>query len=137
MSTYAFRTYRPEENYVNVGVGLGRQFVDGDQFTVTTTWPLRQAWTVTPEATLMRQGEATITDPFPDVSGKPGFLSGTVATTGRLGLGLRGQEGHLRVQGSLGVHRTWNADHVVGRTANTVVAQLEATLRIGRRGALR
>ena len=50
---------------------------------------------------------------------------------------LRGQEGHLRVQGSLGVHRTWNADHLVGRTANTVVGQVVATLRIGRRGALR
>ena len=58
VSTYAFRTTRPEEDYVNVGVGLGRQFVDGDQLTVTTTWPLRHAWTVTPEATLLRQGVA-------------------------------------------------------------------------------
>ena len=137
VSTYAFRTQTPAEYYLNVGVGLGRQFVDGDQLTVTTSWPLRRAWTVTPEATLLRQGAAAITDEQPAITGKVGFLSGTVATTGRLGLGLRGQEGHLRVLGSLGVHRTWNADHVVGRTATTVVAQLEATLRIGRRGALR
>ncbi len=137
VSTYAFRTTKPEEDYLNVGVGLGRQFVDGDQLTVTTSWPFRHAWTFTPEATLLRQGEATITSAYPDITGKAGFLSGTVATTGRLGLGVRGQEGHVRVVGSLGVNRTWNADHVVGRQATTVVAQLEATLRIGRRGALR
>ena len=82
----------------------------------------------------MRQGEATITSPYPDITGKVSFLSGTVATTERLGIGLRGQEGHLRLLGSLGVNRTWNADHMVGRRATTVVAQLEATLRLGRRG---
>lgn len=138
VSSYAFRTTRSAENYVNAGVGLGRQFVDGDQVTVTTSWPWRTAWILTPEVTVLRQGEATITDPFPsDLTGKDGFLSGTVATTGRLAVGLRGQEGHLRVQGSLGVHRTWNADNVVGRTANMVVGRVVATLRIGRRGALR
>lgn len=137
VSTYAFRTTRPEEDYVDVGVGLGRQFVDGDQVTVTTSWPLRTAWIVTPELTLVWQGEAAITDAYPDITGRDGFLSGTVATTGRLAVGLRGQEGHLRVQGSLGVHRTWNADNVVGRTANTVVGRVVATLRIGRRGALK
>jgi hypothetical protein len=137
VSTYALRTFRPEENYVNVGVGLGRHFVDGDQVTVTTSWPVHTAWIVTPELTLMRQGEAAITDSFPDITGKDGFLSGTVATTGRLGLGLRGQQGHLRVQGTLGLHHTWNADHVEGRTASEVVAQVVATLRIGKRGALR
>lgn len=138
VSTYAFRTTRSAENYVNAGVGLGRQFVDGDQVTFTTSWPLRTAWIVTPELTVLRQGEATITDPFPsDLTGKDGFLSGTVATTGRLAVGLRGQEGPLRVQGSLGLHYTRNADHVVGRAATMVVAQVGATLRIGRWGALR
>ncbi len=116
VSTYAFRTFRPEEDYVNVGVGLGRQFVDGDQFTVTTSWPLRHAWTVTPEATLMRQGEATITDPFPDIWGKTRFPEWHSGHHRSAGARARGQEGHLRVLGSLGVNRTWNADHVVGRT---------------------
>jgi hypothetical protein len=41
------------------------------------------------------------------------------------------------VQGSLGVNQNWNADHVEGNTATTVVGQIMATLRIGKRGALR
>jgi hypothetical protein len=138
VSTYAFRTFRPEQNYVNVGVGLGRQFVDGDQVTVTASWPVRTGWIVTPELTVLRQGQATITDPFPaSLAGLDGFLSGVLAKTGRLGLGVRGQEGHVRVQGSLGVNRTWNAGHVEGNTDTRVVGQVTATLRIGKRGALR
>ena len=138
VSTYALRTFLPEEDYVNVGVGLGRQFVDGDQLTFTTSWPVRTGWLVTPELTFLRQGAAEITDSFPpDLSGLDGFLSGVVATTGRLAVGVRGQQGHLRVQGSLGVNQTWNADHIEGNTATTVVATVWATLRIGKRGAIR
>ncbi len=65
VSTYALRTYLPEQDYINIGVGLGRQFVDGDQLTFTTTWPVRTGWVVTPELTFLRQGEAEITDSFP------------------------------------------------------------------------
>ena len=137
VSTYAFRTYRPEEDYINVGVGLGRQFVDGDQLTLTTTWPVRENWLVTPELTYVRQGEAKITDSFPDITGQDGFLSGVVAKSARVAVGVRGQQGHVRLQGNLGVNQTWNADHIEGNTATTFVAQLWATLRIGKRGALR
>lgn len=49
----------------------------------------------------------------------------------------RGELGHLQVRGSLGVNQTWNADHIEGNTATTFVAQVMATLRIGKRGALR
>jgi hypothetical protein len=35
------------------------------------------------------------------------------------------------------VNQTWNADHIEGNTATTFVAQVTATLRIGKRGALR
>jgi hypothetical protein len=138
VSTYAFRTFAPEQDYMNVGVGLGRQFVDGDQLTFTTAWPVRQGWVVTPELTFLRQGAALITDSFPpSLNGLDGFLSGVVTRTGRIAVGVRGQEGHLRVQGSLGVNQNWNADHVEGNTATTVVGQIMATLRIGKRGALR
>jgi len=137
VSTYAFRTYRPEEDYINVGVGLGRQFVDGDQLTVTGSWPVREDWVVTPEFTYLRQGAAKITDSFPDITGLDGFLSGVVARTARVAIGLRGQEGHLRLQGNVGVNQSWNADNIEGNTATTFVAQLWATLRIGKRGALR
>lgn len=138
VSTYAFRTFEPEQDYINVGVGLGRQFVDGDQVTLTTAWPVRTNWVITPEVSFLRQGEAEITDPFPpDLSGLDGFLSGVVAETARLAVGMRGQRGHLRVQGSLGVNQTWNAEHVEGNTETTIVAQFWATLRVGKRGALR
>ena len=138
VSTYAFRTSESEQDYLNIGVGLGRQFVDGDQLTFTTAWPIRENWVVTPELTFLRQGAAQITDSFPpSLDGLDGFLSGVVAKTGRLAVGLRGQQGHLRIQGSLGVNQTWNADHIVGNTTTTVVGQLWATLRIGKKGALR
>jgi len=137
VSTYAFRTYRPQQDYVNVGVGLGREFVDGDQLTFTTSWPVRTGWVVTPELTFLRQGEAQITDSFPDITGKDGFLSGVIAKTGRVAVGVRGQQGRVRVQGNLGVNQTWNADHIEGNTATTFVAQVMATVRIGKQGALR
>jgi len=138
VSTYAFRTFAPEQDYINVGVGLGRQFVDGDQLTFTTAWPIRQGWVVTPELTFLRQGAAQITDSFPpSLDGLDGFLSGVVAKTARLAVGVRGQQGRVRVQGNLGVNQTWNADHIEGNTATTFVAQVMATVRIGKRGALR
>ncbi|HRZ09640.1 MAG TPA: hypothetical protein P5319_07055 [Gemmatimonadales bacterium] len=138
VSTYALRTFAPEQDYINVGVGLGRQFVDGDQLTFTTTWPVRTGWVVTPELTFLRQGAAEITDSFPpDLTGLDGFLSGVVAKTGRLAVGVRGQQGRVRIQGNLGVNQTWNADHIEGNTATTFVAQVMATVRIGKRGALR
>jgi hypothetical protein len=138
VSTYAFRTFDPNQDYINTGVGLGRQFVDGDQLTFTSSWPLRDAWVVAPELSLLRQGAAQITDSFPpSLDGLDGFLSGVVAKTARLAVGVRGQEGHLRVQGNIGVNQTWNADHIEGNTTTTFVGQLWATLRIGKQGALR
>jgi hypothetical protein len=137
VSTYALRTTLPELGYINVGVGLGRQFVDGDQLTVTGSWPVRGGWVVTPELTFLRQGEAEMTDSFPDITGQDGFLSGVVARTGRVAVGVRGQQGRVRVQENLGVNQTWNADHIEGNTATTFVAQVMATVRIGKKGALR
>jgi hypothetical protein len=138
VSTYAFRTFESDQDYINIGVGLGRQFVDGDQLTFTTAWPVRENWVVTPELTFLRQGAAQITDSFPpSLDGLDGFLSGVVAKTGRLAVSVRGQQGHLRLQGNIGVNQTWNAGHIEGNTATTFVAQLWATLRIGKRGALR
>ncbi len=52
-------------------------------------------------------------------------------------MGVRGQQGRVRVQGNVGVNQTWNADNIEGNTATTFVAQVMATVRIGKRGALR
>jgi hypothetical protein len=45
--------------------GLGRNFADQDQVTVQVSMPLGVRWLVTPELTLLRQGEGDLDDPFP------------------------------------------------------------------------
>ena len=64
-SSLAFRTIDPFENLTDAGVGIGRNFDDQDQTTLTVTVPRGTFWLFTPELTLLRQGEGRIDDPFP------------------------------------------------------------------------
>ncbi len=140
-SSLAFRTLSPFESFTDAGVGLGRNFDDMDQATVTATLPAGTRWLLTPEVTLLRQGEGRLTDPFPTTAGQAGgvpqLFIGVVERTWRAALGVSGRQGPLDLRASAGLHHVVNADHQEGRTVNRFEGRLQATLGLSRGGTLR
>ena len=88
-------------------------------------------WMVSPELTLLRQGEGRINDPWPTwqaLADTPTLFLGTVERTWRAALDVSGRHGPLALHLNAGVHRLQNADHVEGRRRTEFVARLQATL---------
>ncbi len=138
-SSLAFRTTNPFENLTDAGVGIGRNFADQDQTTVTVTVPYRVSWLLTPELTLLRQGEGRLDAPFPaptEAGATPQLFIGVVERTWRAALGISGRQGPLDLTANAGFHHVVNADHIEGRTVNRFEGRLQATVGIGRRGVL-
>jgi hypothetical protein len=140
-SSLAFRTMDPFENFTDVGVGLGRNFDDMDQLTVTASLPRGARWLLTPELTLLRQGEGKIDDPFPPSDAQAGqtpqLFIGVVERTWRAAIDLRGREGPLDLHLNAGLHHVVNAGNQEGRTVNRFEGRLQATLGLSHRGILR
>ena len=140
-SSLAFRTLDPFESFTDAGVGIGRNFADMDQLTLTVSVPRGTRWLLAPELTLLRQGEGAIDAPFPAGSAAAGatpqIFIGVVERTWRAALDLRGHEGPLALHLNAGLHHVVNAGHVDGRTVNRFEGRLQATLGLGRRGVLR
>ena len=139
-SSLAFRTLNSFENFTEAGVGLGRNFDDQDQLSLTVTLPYRTGWLLTPELTLLRQGEGEINAPVPATGAEggatPQIFIGVVERTWRAALGVSGRQGPLDVSANAGFHHVVNADHVEGRTVNRFEGRLQATLGLSRRGVL-
>lgn len=140
-SSLAFRTLDPFENFTTGGVGLGRNFADQDQVSVTVSLPRGTRWLLTPELTLLRQGEGRINDPVPPTGpaagAVPTLFIGTVERTWRAALGVSGRHGPLDLRATAGFHHVVNAGHLEGRTVDRFEGRLQATLGISRRGVLR
>ena len=141
VSSLALRTFNPQENFTDLGVGIGRNFSDMDQFWAWVQIPIADRWLVTPEAVFQRQGEGKIDDPYPPlVNGNtvvPMLFIGTVEKTARLGMSLSGRAGPLDVVGNVGVNHVTNDQNQPGVTANRVVARVLVALRWGRQGVFR
>ena len=139
-SSLAFRTLNPFENFTEAGVGLGRNFDDQDQLSVTVTVPRGTGWLFTPELTLLRQGEGTINAPFPATAEEAGAIPqifiGVVERTWRAALGVSGRQGPLDLSANAGFHHVVNAGHQEGRTVNRFEGRLQVTLGLSRRGVL-
>jgi hypothetical protein len=140
-TSLAFRTFNPFENLSDAGVGLGRNFADNDQVTATVGVPLRGRWLITPELTLLRQGEGRITTPYPptrpDRAATPTLFIGTVEKTWRAAVGVSGQEGGLAIRADAGFHHVVNAGHVAGVTDDRFEGRVTATIGLFRSGTLR
>ncbi len=136
----AFRAFNPGENFTDAGVGIGRNFADNDQATATVSMPVRGAWLLTPELTLLRQGEGRINDPYParglPRGETPELFIGTIERTLRAALGVSGRQGTLSLAGNIGFHHVTNADNIAGRTRDRVEGRVIATLGIGSSGRL-
>src|SRR5262245_33159630 len=141
VSSLALRTQNPQENFTDQGVGIGRNFSDDDQLSVSVTVPAARQWLLTPELTFQRQGEGKINDPYPppDANGNQitsMFLIGTVEKTYRIALGVAGREGPVELAGNAGFHHVTNDQNQLGVTANRFVARIKVTLAWGRSGSL-
>jgi hypothetical protein len=140
-SSLAFRTLDPFENFTDAGVGIGRNFDDMDQLTLTVGVPGGTRWLFTPELTLLRQGEGEIGAPFPASAAAaaaiPQIFIGVVERTWRAALDVSGRQGPLDLHLNAGLHHVVNAGHVAGTTVNRFEGRLQATLGLGRRGVLR
>ncbi len=135
----AFRAADPSESFIDAGVGVGRTATDYDRLEVRLGIPLAGAWLLQPEASLLRQGEGRLTDPYPPPGERgttPQLFIGTVERTWALGARLDGRAGPLALAARAGYHLVDDADHVSGDTAHRFEGRLQATLRLGRRGVL-
>ena len=140
-SSLAFRTANPFENFTDADVGIGRNFDDMDQLTLTVSVPHGTRWLLTPELTLLRQGEGEINAPFPATPEEAGLLPqlfiGVVERTWRAAIDLSGTQGPLDLHLNAGFHHVVNADHQEGRTVDRFEGRLQATLGISHQGVLR
>jgi len=142
VSSLALRAFNRHENFTDAGVGLGRNFSDYDQLSLRVSVPLRERWLVSPELTVLRQGEGRINTPYPvpDANGvlaTPALFIGVVERTYRGAVGLSGRTGPLELTGNAGLHHVVNSGNQEGRTVNRFVGTIQATLGFSRRGVLR
>ena len=141
VSSLALRAFDRADNFTDAGVGIGRNFSDQDQLSLRVTLPVRSRWLVSPELTLLRQGEGRINDPYPvpDAAGAlstPALFIGTVERTYRAAVGLSGRSGPLDLAANAGFHHVVNRGHQEGRTVNRFEGRIQATLGFSRGGVL-
>ncbi len=139
-TSLAFRTASRFENLTDGGVGLGRNFADNELLTMVVNLPLPPTWLVSPQASVLRQGQGQINTAWPTAAEArllPTRFSGTIATTYQVGMGVSGQQGPLALH-ALGVfqHST-NADNVPGAVRSRLEGRVTATLGFTTRGAFK
>jgi hypothetical protein len=141
-SSLAFRTFDDQfQDFTDAGVGIGRNFADNDQLTGLVTIPVTRNWLLSPELTLLRQGEGRITDPYPPsgssaLGSTPQLFIGTVERTFRAAVGVDGSVHPFHVNANAGYHRITNAGHLEGHTVNRFEGRLTISAGFSRRGVL-
>ena len=136
-SSLAFTTADPSENFTDAQVGIGRNFIDNDQYAISLTIPLQNRWLVAPELQLLRQGEGSLGRPWPDsasATALPSLFIGTRRDTWQLALGVTGETSHVQLSALGGVQHSRNAGHIAGVSETRFVGRLQATIswRVGR-----
>jgi hypothetical protein len=141
-SSLAFRTFDNQfQDFTDDGVGIGRNFADNDQITITLSQPMAGQWMVTPELTLVRQGEGRIQDPYPasdspELGSTPQLFIGVVERTWRAAVGVTGTFRQIRATANAGFHSIQNEGHVEGRSVQRFEGRLLVTVGFSRRGRL-
>ena len=140
MSSLALRTFNPQENFTDAGIGIGRNFTDMDLALVRVSVPVRERWLVTPELAFQRQGEGAIDTPYPArgpaLENTPALFIGTVEKTLRVGMAVQGSWGPLALSADGGFHHIVNRFNVAGTTKDRFEARLQATIGISRGGRI-
>ena len=132
VANLTYRTPDPAEVVMRRGVGLARNFSDYDQLTVRGSVVAGPGVLLSPEATLVRQGEGDFRLPYPPVAAYDttrAFLSGVVERTLRLAVSYQLSAGAWSLAGDGGVHLIHNAGHVNGASRTRWVGRLELAWR--------
>jgi hypothetical protein len=141
VSSLAFRTTDQYNNFVDAGVGIGRNYGGNDQVTLTAGVPLPGLILLTPELAYLRQGEGSLASPAPPVgpvsSATPTVFAGVIESTARAALTVSGAWRWARFAGSAGYQHVSNQDHVTGQSDNQFVGRLFLTVGWGRRGSFK
>jgi hypothetical protein len=113
-------------------VGLGRNFSDYTQLTLSASLVPHTMLVLTPEFTLLNQGEGDFRKPWPmSANTQPFVFSGVVERTIRTAVGGQFLFGkHLDVTADAGVHFISNQSHVAGVSATRFVARLRVRLEL-------
>ena len=139
VANLTYRTPNPAETVERRLVGLGRSFSDYDQATLAATVLVAPGLLLSPEATLLRQGEGDFRRPFPPVAAygtTPTVLSGVVERTARLALGASWQYGAWGLTGNGGVHFVDNLRHARGASETRWVGAVSVSYRMQFAGPL-
>jgi hypothetical protein len=137
VSTLAYRTAVPEENFMAEGIGLVRTIPDNDEVTLAVGIPVMSQFLVTPMLKFQRQGEGRLQNPVDFSPETPTFLLGTVRRTFRAAIALTGRVGWFTIQGDIGINRLSNADHQPGRTRTDPEGRILITAGFGHHGVIR
>ena len=123
-------TYRNEDDFqvpLYHGLGTGRNLSDYDQATARLSFIGPDALLVTPEVTLVRQGQGDprLAHPLPaDYPTTATLFQGVVQRTLRLALGLDWARGAFHLTGDGGVHLVSNDGFVPGASKTRLVGRL-------------
>ena len=136
-------TYRNEDSLqvpLYHFLGTGRNFADYDQATLKVTLLPHAGLLVTPELTLLRQGEGDPRQPHPPVSAYPTtatIFQGVVERTLRAALsGSYAPSDRLGLTFNAAVHHVTNFQHVTGDTRTNFVGSVGLSYRFGWEGRL-
>jgi hypothetical protein len=133
VTNLAYRTHDPMEAVMRQGTGLARDFADYDQLTLRASMLAGPSVLVTPEVTILRQGEGDFRKPYPtdaEYPTTPTFHAGVVERTIRLAVGVRADRRRFGVRGDAGVHFVSNAAHVTGASDTRFVGSLGVEYRL-------
>ena len=135
LTNLAYRTPAAHEAYAFRGVGLGHTFTDYDEARAGAELAL-VPWTVLrPYVAIRRQGEGSLTTPFPtppEYAGTPTFLAGTVMRVERVALAATALlGGRVALEGDLGYNRMRNASHIAGARESSFEGRLAGTIWFG------
>lgn len=137
VTSLAYRTAVPEENFAADNIGLVRIIPDNDQLTLAVGIPVAGRFLVTPTLSYQRQGEGRLEQPVDFSPETATFLIGTVRRTLRAGVSLAGRAGPFSIRGDIGLNRLSNADHVSGRSRTDPEGRLIMTVGYSHAGTLR
>jgi hypothetical protein len=139
VSNLAYRTPNPAETVMRRNVGLARNFSDYDQVTLRAGLLAAPGLLLSPEVTLVRQGEGDFRLPYPTVADydtTPVFLAGTVERTVRIGAVGRWLVGRWQLHAEGGVHLVSNANHLAGDRETRFVGKMGLTYRFRKESVL-
>ncbi len=139
VANLTYRTPNPTEAVMRRGVGLGRNFSDYDQLTLRASVVAGPAVLLSPEVTLLRQGEGDFRSPYPPVAAyptTPRIFAGIVERTVRLAAAADWRGGPWQLHADGGAHLIHNYQHVSGAAKTRFVGSVGLTFYFRRESVL-